>query len=132
MEYAIFVDKTPGEAHGPEPTGADFVELKAVRASILAGAAADLHEVCCQTDVNGKSSSGDGAGRTRLVTQHLWQSEAFEINEPKPGDDGLRGSMHFGDCINDEWLVVWLLLNVGYLPTLIRVYVHTNPQFSQV
>lgn len=121
MEYAIFVDKTPGEPHGPEPTGADFVELQAVRASILAGAVSDLR------DVSGKSTSGNGAGRqTRLVTQHLWQSEAFEISEPNPGDDGLRGSMHFGDCIDDEWLVVWLLLNVSYLTKIVRASMHTK------
>ena len=115
MEYAIYLDWSPSGQHERQSTAANLAQLQEVRRSILDGAAADVSEVCSHTNATGRKSIGDEGGSTskRLVSQHLWQSEAFGINEPRLGDSALHGSMHFGDCIDDEWLVVWLLLNVS-------------------
>jgi len=111
------VDNTPSGQHEQDSSAADLVLLQEVRRSILEGAAADLRDIFRQTNMSSTNSTSDEACRVRsgarLVAQHLWQSEAFGINEPKVGDNALRGSMLFGDCIDDEWLVVWLLLNVS-------------------
>jgi hypothetical protein len=117
MEYAIYVDKAPSGQHEQDSSTANLVLLQEVRRSILEGVAADLRDICGQAHVGSTNGASDEAARdrpsARLVTQHLWQSEAFGINEPRVGDNALRGSMLFGDCIDDEWLVVWLLLNVS-------------------
>lgn len=115
MEYAIYVDRSPSEQHEHQSTAANLAQLQEVRRSIVDGVAADLSEVCGRTNAPTRKSIGDEVGSTsaRLVSQHLWQSEAFGITEPRLGDSALHGSMHFGDCIDDEWLVVWLLLNVS-------------------
>lgn len=44
---------------------------------------------------------------------HIWHRDAFELkvvlNPDAAGRWMLEGRMRVGDCVDDEWLVVWLL-----------------------
>jgi hypothetical protein len=50
-----------------------------------------------------------------LLPGHLWNRDNFEL---KPVQDVnhehwlLQGIMRVGDCVDDEWLVVWLLKQI--------------------
>ncbi|KAI0724281.1 SGT1 protein-domain-containing protein [Cerioporus squamosus] len=49
-----------------------------------------------------------------LLPGHLWHRDAFELKvapDPEGNKDAwvLEGRMRVGDCIDDEWCVVWLL-----------------------
>ena len=49
-----------------------------------------------------------------LLPGHLWHRDAFELKvapDPEGNRDVwvLEGRMRVGDCIDDEWCVVWLL-----------------------
>lgn len=52
-----------------------------------------------------------------LLPGHLWHRDAFELNvvahEAAYGSWHLDGRMRVGDCVDDEWLVVWLLRMVS-------------------
>ena len=78
----------------------------------------------------------------RLLKDYIWQRDAFELKfHPQPSSNKqdparqpalkdsvqrphLRGRTHFGDSIADEWLVVYLLLELSkqFSDAWIRVY----------
>lgn len=78
--------------------------------------------------------------KRKLLPDYIWQRDEFELNlHPQPssrsqpssqsGSDAarrpcLRGRTHFGDSIADEWLVVYLLLELSkqFPDAWIRVY----------
>jgi hypothetical protein len=50
-----------------------------------------------------------------LLPNHLWNRDSFElkpIRDSKPEVWLLQGLMRIGDCVDDEWLVVWLLKQI--------------------
>lgn len=51
-----------------------------------------------------------------LLPNHIWHRDAFEvkaINSPHiPGNWSIEGRMRVGDCVDDEWCVVWLLRDI--------------------
>jgi hypothetical protein len=53
-----------------------------------------------------------------LLPRFLWHRDAFELKiVPGPEAEGdcwmLEGRMRVGDCIDDEWCVVWLLREIS-------------------
>ncbi|KAJ2920284.1 hypothetical protein MD484_g79, partial [Candolleomyces efflorescens] len=52
-----------------------------------------------------------------LLSEFIWHRDAFELKVvPNPEDDGawiLEGRMRVGDCVDDEWCVVWLLREIS-------------------
>ncbi|KDQ20565.1 hypothetical protein BOTBODRAFT_26568 [Botryobasidium botryosum FD-172 SS1] len=77
--------------------------------------------------------------RELLPSSHLWHRDAFELNvvpsditpqrdaPHSPADSSpnwmLEGRMRVGDCVDDEWCVVWLLREVSKLwDVCIQVY----------
>lgn len=50
---------------------------------------------------------------TAQLPGHIWHRDAFELklvqNPDASGQWMLEGRMRVGDCVDDEWLVVWLL-----------------------
>lgn len=50
-----------------------------------------------------------------LLPNHLWNRDSFEL-KPVKDDNGnswlLEGIMRVGDCVDDEWLVVWILQQI--------------------
>lgn len=63
--------------------------------------------------------------RELLPSTHIWHRDAFELNvvlsdipsEVDTTKDGqsrmLEGRMRVGDCVDDEWCVVWILREVS-------------------
>ncbi|GJJ09468.1 hypothetical protein Clacol_003691 [Clathrus columnatus] len=49
------------------------------------------------------------------LTGHIWHRDPFELNvlTDEEGQFNLRGIMRMGDCIDDEWCVVWLLRDIS-------------------
>ncbi|GAB2226196.1 hypothetical protein Drorol1_Dr00021997 [Drosera rotundifolia] len=55
-----------------------------------------------------------------FTASHIWQHDPFTISISDGGSDGgggagvpcLRGSVRFGDNVDDEWFVVWLLFEI--------------------
>jgi hypothetical protein len=61
-----------------------------------------------------------------LLVGYLWQREPFTL-EPLPASAGepscLGGCAQVGDCVEDEWLVSWLLFELTRrLPSLVARY----------
>jgi hypothetical protein len=56
---------------------------------------------------------------TLLPNAHIWHRDAFELKlAPSSFKDDewiLEGRMRVGDCVDDEWCVVWLLREVSKL-----------------
>ncbi|RXW14539.1 hypothetical protein EST38_g11315 [Candolleomyces aberdarensis] len=52
-----------------------------------------------------------------LLSEFIWHRDAFELKVvPNPEDDDawiLEGRMRVGDCVDDEWCVVWLLREIS-------------------
>ncbi|KAI0359104.1 SGT1-domain-containing protein [Trametes cingulata] len=53
-----------------------------------------------------------------LLPEHLWHRDSFELKvapDPEGNKDSwvLEGRMRVGDCIDDEWCVVWLLREIS-------------------
>ncbi|KAJ2928898.1 hypothetical protein H1R20_g8201, partial [Candolleomyces eurysporus] len=52
-----------------------------------------------------------------LLAEFIWHRDAFELKVvPNPEDDDawiLEGRMRVGDCVDDEWCVVWLLREIS-------------------
>ena len=58
-----------------------------------------------------------------LLADHIWHRDTFELKVAE--DEGLgkdkwcmQGLMRVGDCIDDEWLAVWLLKDQQCLSAL--------------
>ena len=72
---------------------------------------------------------------SKLVNQHLrgflWQREDFKLQMVREHDRNLlRGRTNFGDSINDEWLIVWLLRELSLqFPSAYVSVVDTDGQF---
>ena len=51
-----------------------------------------------------------------LLPNHLWHRDAFELKVVgSPCGEGgwvIEGRMRVGDCVDDEWCVVWLLREI--------------------
>lgn len=51
-----------------------------------------------------------------VLPDHIWHRDTFElkvINSPySPGTWCIEGHMRVGDCVDDEWCVVWLLRDI--------------------
>lgn len=50
-----------------------------------------------------------------LLPNHLWNRDSFElkpVQDVNPKHWLLQGVMRVGDCVDDEWLVVWLLRQI--------------------
>ncbi|KAF8489579.1 SGT1 protein-domain-containing protein [Gautieria morchelliformis] len=51
-----------------------------------------------------------------LLPKHIWHRDAFElkvVNSPySPEEWIIEGRMRVGDCVDDEWCVVWLLRDI--------------------
>lgn len=50
------------------------------------------------------------------LPDHLWHRDPFQLKVIKNEDeDGwiLEGTMRVGDCVDDEWLAVWLLKEIS-------------------
>ncbi|RIA99050.1 SGT1 protein [Glomus cerebriforme] len=58
---------------------------------------------------------------------YIWQKDSFELriakNESDPSYPSLRGKTRFGDCIDDEWFIVFLLqqISLKYQEAIISV-----------
>jgi SGT1 protein len=51
-----------------------------------------------------------------LLPDFLWHRDPFQLKvEANPDGNGyiLEGIMRFGDCVDDEWCVVWLLREIS-------------------
>lgn len=52
-----------------------------------------------------------------LLPGHIWHRDPFELKiVTDPDDEGswmLEGKMRVGDCVDDEWCVVWLLKEIS-------------------
>ena len=51
-----------------------------------------------------------------LIPEFIWHRDPFELKVvPDPDSDRwmLEGRMRVGDCVDDEWCVVWLLKEVS-------------------
>ena len=51
-----------------------------------------------------------------LLPDHLWHRDTFQLRAVEnEADQGyiLEGHMRIGDCIDDEWCVVWLLREIS-------------------
>ncbi|KAG6817605.1 hypothetical protein H0H87_006233 [Tephrocybe sp. NHM501043] len=53
-----------------------------------------------------------------LLPEIIWHRDAFELKvvaDPNPDNNGwmLEGRMRVGDCVDDEWCIVWLLREVS-------------------
>jgi len=51
-----------------------------------------------------------------LLPEFIWHRDPFELKVVSdPDNDGwmLEGRMRVGDCVDDEWCVVWLLKEVS-------------------
>jgi SGT1 protein len=51
-----------------------------------------------------------------LLTDFLWHRDTFQVKVVQNSDESgwfLEGWMRVGDCIDDEWCVVWLLREVS-------------------
>jgi hypothetical protein len=53
-----------------------------------------------------------------LLPNFLWHRDSFElkvVHDPDSESEGwmLQGRMRVGDCVDDEWCVVWLLREVS-------------------
>ena len=67
------------------------------------------------------SATSCAASITTFVDSHLpdfiWNRDAFEVKiVPNPADNSmwiLEGRMRVGDCVDDEWLTVWLLKQIS-------------------
>ena len=69
-----------------------------------------------------------------LLSEFIWHRDAFELKVvPNPEDDDawiLEGRMRVGDCVDDEWCVVWLLREIsskwdvviGFVSTLLLLF----------
>ncbi|KAI9841683.1 MAG: hypothetical protein M1838_003454 [Thelocarpon superellum] len=83
VEYSIFIVDTT--CSGPEL----HAQLELIRV-----AAAELSE--------------------KLLRNYIWQRDAFRLDvQTEDGLTFLHGRTHYGDAIEDEWLVVYLLLELG-------------------
>lgn len=71
-----------------------------------------------------------------LLPDFIWHRDKFEVKlAPNPDGQGwiLESRMRVGDCVDDEWLTVWLLKQISSqwdvvirwgLPHLLRRIVH--------
>ena len=54
-----------------------------------------------------------------LVPNHLWHRDSFDIKVVENEDDKsvhrwiMEGTVRVGDCIDDEWCIVWLLMEIS-------------------
>jgi len=57
-----------------------------------------------------------------VLPNHIWNRDAFEVKVVRnkglsvgrdDGDWELEGRMRVGDCVDDEWCVVWLLREIS-------------------
>jgi SGT1 protein len=51
-----------------------------------------------------------------LLTDFLWHRDTFQVKVVQNSDEPgwfIEGRMRVGDCIDDEWCVVWLLREVS-------------------
>lgn len=52
-----------------------------------------------------------------LLPNHIWHKDAFElklVNDPYGEYQwSIEGRMRVGDCVDDEWCVVWLLKDIS-------------------
>jgi hypothetical protein len=51
-----------------------------------------------------------------LIPEFIWHRDPFELKVVPDPDSGrwmLEGRMRVGDCVDDEWCVVWLLKEVS-------------------
>lgn len=59
--------------------------------------------------------------------EHIWHQDSFQLEiECTTSEPCLSGSICFGDCIDDEWLVVWLLSEATRLDPSLSVSVRDN------
>ena len=61
----------------------------------------------------------------------IWHRDAFEVklvsNPDNAGSWILEGRMRVGDCIDDEWCIVWLLTEVSSKWDIVVKYVQFSP-----
>uniref|UniRef100_U9TR31 SGT1-domain-containing protein n=1 Tax=Rhizophagus irregularis (strain DAOM 181602 / DAOM 197198 / MUCL 43194) TaxID=747089 RepID=U9TR31_RHIID len=63
----------------------------------------------------------------QYLNEYIWQKDPFELriakNESDPSYPFLHGKTRFGDCIDDEWFIVFLLrqISLKYKETVISV-----------
>ncbi|XP_054168336.1 protein ecdysoneless homolog [Oppia nitens] len=59
----------------------------------------------------------------KYISTHIWQNQSFQlsiITDSIDGDNHLQGITNFGDNIDDEWLIVYLLYRLSRLdPNLV-------------
>lgn len=51
-----------------------------------------------------------------LIPGFIWHRDAFElkvVSDPDTNGWVLEGRMRVGDCVDDEWCVVWLLKEIS-------------------
>lgn len=77
-----------------------------------------------------------------LLTGFVWHRDGFEVKVvPNPGERGkwvLEGRMRVGDCVDDEWCVVWLLREISskwevvirYVPLRTIQYILAQARYS--
>ncbi|EJD55386.1 SGT1-domain-containing protein [Auricularia subglabra TFB-10046 SS5] len=67
------------------------------------------------------------------LPEHIWHRDAFELKVVQSPDISgywmLEGRMRVGDCVDDEWLVVWLLREASKIWDLVVSVFDTDGEF---
>jgi hypothetical protein len=62
--------------------------------------------------------------------EHIWHQDSFQLEAitsvQTSGEPHLHGSVCFGDCIDDEWFIVWLLSEATRLDPALSVSIRDN------